>query len=64
MEAIMGQSTAIKFGEKELWALNARADASSIGDASAWEEAIDWGVPDCGTLSASEWRIATAPDFD
>ena len=60
----MGQSTAIKFGEKELWALNARVDAFSMRDESAWDEAIDWGVPDCGTLSAYEWRIATAPDFD
>jgi len=58
------QSNAIKIGEKELWALDARADALSMRDASDWEEAIDWGVPDCGTLSAYEWRIATAPDFD
>ena len=60
----MSQSTAIKFGEKELSALNARADALSKRDASAWEEAVEWGVPDCSTLCASEWRLATAPDFD
>jgi len=60
----VGQSTAIQFGEKELSALNARADALAKRDASAWEEAIDWGIPDCGTLRASEWRMATAPDFD
>ena len=60
----MGQSTAIKFGELELWALDARVEAWSMRDVSAWEEAIDWGVPDSGTLSAYEWRIATAPDFD
>jgi hypothetical protein len=60
----MGQSTAIKFGEKEFLALNARADARSMLDASDWEEAVDWGVPDCGTLCAAEWRVATAPDFD
>ena len=60
----MGQSTAIEFGEKELLALNARADALSKQEASAWEEAIDWGVPDYSTLSASEWRMATAPEFD
>ena len=41
----MGQSTAIKFGEKELSALNARADVLAQRDASAWEEALDWGVP-------------------
>ena len=60
----MGQPTAMKFGEMELWTLNARVDALSMRDTSAWEEAIDWGVPDCGTMSAHEWRIATAPDFD
>ena len=60
----MGQSTAIKFGEEELSALNDRADARSQRDASAWEESIDWGVPDCSTLCASEWRLATAPEFD
>ena len=60
----MSQSTAVKFGEKERSALNARADAPSRQDASAWEESIDWGVPDCSTLCASEWRMATAPDFD
>jgi len=60
----MGQSTAIKFGEKELSALNARADALSKRDASAWEEAVDWGVPDYSTLCASEWRMATSPDLD
>lgn len=56
----MGQSTAVKFGEKELSALNAREDARSKRDASAWEEFVDWGVPDCSTLFASEWRMATA----
>lgn len=60
----MGQSTAIKFGEKELSALNARADARSKRDASAWEESVDWGVPDYSTLCASEWRMAMAADFD
>jgi hypothetical protein len=57
-------STAIKFVERELSALNAQADALSKRDASAWEEAVDWGVPDCGTLCLSEWRMTTAPDFD
>ena len=60
----MGQSTAIKFGESELAALNARADEMSMRDASAWDEAIDWGVPDCGPLHAAEWRMAVSPDFD
>jgi len=61
---IVGQPTAIQFGEKELSAVNARADALSKRDASAWEEAVEWVVPDCGTLCAAEWRMATAPDFD
>jgi len=60
----VGQSIAVKSGEMELSALNARTDALSKRDASAWEEAVDWGVPDCSTLCASEWRMATAPDFD
>ncbi len=60
----MGQSTAIKFGEKEFSALNARADVLSQRDASAWEEAVEWGVPDYSNLCAFEWRMATAPDFD
>ena len=54
----------MKFGEKELSALNAKADVLSKRDAIEWEEAIDWGAPDCSTLCASEWRTATAPDFD
>ena len=60
----MGQSTAIKFGEKELSALNVRANVLSQRDANDWEGAVDWGVPDRSNLFASEWRMATAPDFD
>lgn len=60
----MGQSTPIKFGENELSALNAKADALAKRDAGDWEEAVDWGVPDCSTLCAFEWRMATLPDFD
>ena len=60
----MGQATAFTFGEKELSALNAKADALSRRDANAWEEAVDWGAPDCSTLCPSEWRMTTAPDFD
>jgi len=55
----MGQSTPIKFGEKELSALNARADAVSKRDASAWEEAVDWDVSEIAALCAplsGEWR--------
>ena len=50
------------FAEEKLSALNARADARAIEDASEWDEAIDWGVPDyeCPT----EWRVTTAPAFD
>ena len=50
--------------ERHLCALNAKAEALSTRDASAWEEAIDWGTADCSTLSASEWRAMTEPDFD
>lgn len=60
----MGQANPIKFGEKELSALNAKADASSNRDASAWEEAVDWGVSDCSTLCTFEWRMATSPELD
>jgi len=58
----MGLATDVKFGEKELSALNAEADALSKRDADAWEEAVDWGVPDCSTLCPSEWRISTVHD--
>ena len=60
----MDRSTAVKFGERDVSALNAKADAMSTRDASAWEEAVDWGVPDGNTLCPSEWRATTAPDFD
>jgi hypothetical protein len=60
----MDQSTAVNFGEKELSALNAKADVLSKRDANAWEEAVDWGVPDCSAFCPSEWRMRTAPDFD
>jgi hypothetical protein len=60
----MGQSAANRSGEMELAALNAREAALSKRDTSDWEEAIDWGAPDCGTLCASVWRTATSPDFD
>ena len=60
----MNLATSGNFGEKELSALNAEAEALSIRDASAWEEAVDWGVPDYSTLCPSVWRMTTAPDFD
>ena len=60
----MGQSIAVKFGEKELSALNARMDALSMPAAAAWEEAIDWGVPDCRMLYPFELRMTSAPDLD
>jgi hypothetical protein len=60
----MDLSTTVIFGENELSALNAKADALSRRDADAWEEAVDWGVPDCSTFGPSEWRMTTAPDFD
>jgi hypothetical protein len=61
---IVSQPIAIRFREEKLSALNARADALSKRDASAWEEAVDWGVADCRTLCASGWGMAAAPDFD
>ena len=50
--------------ERHLCVLNAKAEALSIRDASAWEEAIDWGTPDRSALCASEWRAMTEPDLD
>jgi hypothetical protein len=50
--------------ERHLSALNAKEEALSMRDASDWEEAIDWGIPDCGALGASEWQAMTEPDFD
>ena len=52
------------FGERYLSALNAKAEALALRDASAWEEAVDWGISDRSTLCASEWRAMTEPDFD
>jgi hypothetical protein len=60
----MGLTSISDLGERQLSALNAKAEALSIRDASAWEEAIDWGAPDCSTLCASEWRAMAEPDFD
>ena len=50
--------------ERHLSARNAKEEALSIRDASAWEEAIDWGTPDRSALCASEWRAMTEPDLD
>ena len=52
------------FAEEKLSALNARADARAIEDASEWDEAIDWGVPDYSGACPPEWRLASAPEFD
>ncbi len=51
-------------GEDLLSALNAKVEALSLRDASAWDEAIDWGVPDYSTLCPSEWRSIEGPEFD
>lgn len=51
-------------GERYLCALNAKAEALAQGEASDWDEAVDWGSPDCSTLCASEWRTMTEPSFD
>ena len=60
----MNQAAVVDFGEKELAALNARADALCLRDATDWEEAVDWGVPDCTDLRPGEWRMLAAPEFD
>ena len=60
----MDLSNAVNFGEVELSALNAKADAWSKRDANDWEEAVDWGVPDCSTLCPFAWRMTSVPDFD
>ena len=60
----MDLSTAPNFERNELSALNAQADVLPKRDASAWEEALDWGVPECSSFGPSEWRMTTAPDFD
>ena len=54
----------VGFGETELAALNARADAISLRHATDWEEAVDWGVPDCSALRPGEWRMMAAPEID
>jgi hypothetical protein len=51
-------------GERHLSALNAKAEALAQGDASDWDEAVDWGTPDCSRLCASEGRAMTEPCFD
>ena len=62
--ATTNRTAVVQMGENELAALNARADALSLRDANAWEEAVDWGVPDCTNLRPLEWRFMAAPDFD
>lgn len=46
----MSQAIGSDSREIQLSALNAKAEALSMRDASAWDEAIDWGVPDYSTL--------------
>ena len=60
----MGQAIGSDSREIQLSALNAKAEALSMRDASAWDEAIDWGVPDYGTLCPPEWRSMVAPESD
>jgi hypothetical protein len=50
--------------ERQLAALNAKADTVSMRDADAWDEAIDWGVPEYGALCPSEWSAMAAADCD
>jgi len=54
--------------EKHLSALNAKAEALSMRDATAWDEAVDWGAPDFNmffnTLYPAELRSMAAPDSD
>jgi hypothetical protein len=56
--------TTSSFGEKELSALNAKADVLAMRDANVWDEAVDWGLPDYHESCPLEWRLATAPEFD
>ena len=60
----MNRAHAVEIRENELAAINARADALSLRDASDWEEAIDWGVPDYGGLQPIEWRTMPSPELD
>ena len=60
----MGLTSINDSAETQLSALNAKADALSMRDANAWDEAIDWGVPEHSVLSPLEWRAMAAPDFD
>ena len=60
----MDRKISSQSGEDLLSALNAKAEALSIRDASAWDEAVDWGAPDYSTLCPPEWRSTAAPDFD
>ena len=60
----MQLTTISNIGEKELSELNARADVLAVMDANAWDEAIDWGVPDYSSTCPLEWRLASAPEFD
>ena len=57
-------TTTSSIGEQELSALNARADILAAMDANAWDEAIDWGVPDYRSSCPLGWRLAVSPDFD
>jgi hypothetical protein len=54
--------------ERQLSALNAKAEALSMRDATAWDEAVDWGAPDFNlffnTLYPAELRSITAADAD
>jgi len=36
----------------------------AMRDANAWDEAVDWGIPDYEESCPLEWRLATAPEFD
>ena len=42
----MNVTTTSVVWEEKLSALNAQADARAIEDASDWDEALDWGVPE------------------
>ena len=51
--------------ERQLSALNAKAEALSMRDATAWDEAVDWGAPDFNAfLHPAELRSMAAPDPD
>ncbi len=53
----MHRATVVPFGEKELAALNERAEALSLRE-NAWEDAVDFGDPESAIWCQPEWRMS------